>query len=393
MIRILTYQEHPRGKEIFDRYLYLAAYVLPFSPEDVLEDDVLEVDGETITAQNFLQKSGKKPRKRTKEYQNLLISYGFSSKPKPPQRQISRKDRFKQDRLLAAELIRSADYKLYNYLYDTGTGASGSSAMPRIRRENLRTLLTVKMDVLDAALEAIGTIGGDCGKLLTAEVFRYIPFSASNHVVKLLEAMDVNVCPYCNRLYTMTLTRDGEKSRPQFDHYKSKSLYPHFAISLMNLVPSCGLCNQGKGDRDEAVLYPYSDEMGLDAVFITKPETGVNYLTGNQDALDEFSVKLQVADSLSKELREKIRQSDEAFNLTALYNQHKDYILYLFWKKYVFSDEYLQMLLESFPEVFHSLQDVKSMIYLMDIEQPQWGRRSLAKLTHDIDLEMSVGAK
>ena len=230
MIRILTYQEHPRGKEIFDRYLYLAAYVLPFSPEDVLENDVLEVDGETITAQNFLQKSGKKPRKRTKEYQNLLINYGFSTKPKPPQRRLSRKDRMEQDQLLAAELIRSASCKLYNYLYETGAGASASAAVPRIRRKNLRTLLTVKMDVLDAALETIGTICGNCGKLLTTEVFRYTPFSASNHAVKLLAAMDVNVCPYCNRLYTMTLTSDGEKSRPQFDHYKSKSLYPYFSI-------------------------------------------------------------------------------------------------------------------------------------------------------------------
>ena len=393
MIRILTYQEHPRGKEIFDRYLYLAAYVLPFSPEDVLENDVLEVDGETITAQNFLQKSGKKPRKRTKEYQNLLISHGFSTKPKPPQRQLSQKDRLKQDQLLAAALIRSASCKLYDYLYETGAWAGASAAVPRIRRKNLRTLLTVKMDALDTALETIGTICGNCGKLLTTEVFRYTSFSTSNHAIKLLEAMDVNVCPYCNRLYTMTLTSDGGKSRPQFDHYKSKSLYPYFAISLMNLVPSCGLCNQSKGDRDEAVLYPYSDEMGLDAVFVTKPETGMSYLTGNQDALDEFSVELQVANSLPKEFREKIRQSDEAFNLTALYNQHKDYILYLFWKKHVFSDEYLQMLFELFPEVFHSLQDVKSMIYLMDIEQPQWGRRSLAKLTHDIDLEMSASAK
>ena len=157
----------------------------------------------------------------------------------------------------------------------------------------------------------------------------------------------------------------------------------------MNLIPSCGLCNQGKGDKEEPVLYPYSDEMGVAAVFLTKPETGLGYLTGNQEALDEFSVELKFTDGLSKDLTDRIRNSDELFKLTRLYNHHKDYILYLFWKNYVFSKKYLEELCEEFPEVFHSFEDAKSIMYLMDISQAQWGRRSLGKLTHDIDMEIS----
>lgn len=61
MIRILTYKEHPHGKAILDRYLYLAAYILPFSPEDVLCDNELEIQGMNITAVNFLQKSKPPP--------------------------------------------------------------------------------------------------------------------------------------------------------------------------------------------------------------------------------------------------------------------------------------------------------------------------------------------
>ena len=42
-----------------------------------------------------------------------------------------------------------------------------------------------------------------------------------------------------------------------------------------------------------------------------------------------------------------------------------------------------------FPEAFQSLEDVKSMMYLMDIAHEHWGRRSLSKLTHDIDMEIN----
>ena len=72
----------------------------------------------------------------------------------------------------------------------------------------------------------------------------------------------------------------------------------------------------------------------MDVVFHTKPETGLNYLTGSKVALAEFSVALDIVNgSLPEMLKNKIQNSDKAFNLTELYNKHKDYILYLYWKK------------------------------------------------------------
>lgn len=384
MIRILTHEEHPNGQAIFDRYLYLAAYVLPFSPEDVLQDDIVDIDGQKIFAWNFKAKSGKVPRRRNDKYKSLLKTYKVAGSDSSIQQ------RYWEDQLLAAKLIWYADCDLYDYLYQVNNRGIEPVSPPPMRRENLRELLTVKMDLLSAELKNIGKINKTYSKLLQEEIFRYETFSQNKHAVKMLESMDVNVCPYCNRLYTMTITKDGSKSRPQFDHYKSKSGYPYFAISLMNLVPSCGLCNQSKHDKEEAVLYPYSDEMGLDSVFRTSPETGLNYLTGNQGAIDEFSVVLDIVnDSLPDKLKQKILNSDDIFNLTELYNKHKDYILYLFWKNYIFTDEYLQELCKEFPEAFQSVQDAKSMIYLMDIDQKYWGRRSLGKLTHDIDMEIN----
>lgn len=383
MIRILTYKEHPRGKEILDRYLYLAAYILPFPPEDVLGTDTLEVDGKVITSRNFCQESGKRPRKRTQPYMSLLQDYNVVGGSVPSHA------KWDQDYLLAAKLIWYASSELYTYLYQVNDASVEPTEPPLIRRGNLRDLLTAKMDALPIELERIGNVVGAYSDLLQRNVFRYEAFSQNKHAVKMLEAMDVNVCPYCNRLYTMTLSGNSGKSRPQFDHYKNKSQYPYFAVSLMNLIPSCGLCNQSKHDRDEEVLYPYSDEMGMDVLFHTKPETGLNYLTGSKEALDEFSVTLDIMNSsLPETLKNKIQNSDKAFNLTELYNKHKDYILYLYWKNHVFTDEYLEELCEKFPDAFPSFEDAKSMVYLMDINQEHWGRRSLGKLTHDIDQEI-----
>ena len=114
MIKILSYQERPNGKEILDRYLYMAAYVLPFSPEDVLGDDVLEVDGQTYTAADFIERSGKRSRQRRQSYRDLLRAQGIPDAAGLPD------DKFEQDQLLAAKLIWDASAQLYGYLYQSG---------------------------------------------------------------------------------------------------------------------------------------------------------------------------------------------------------------------------------------------------------------------------------
>ena len=78
-------------------------------------------------------------------------------------------------------------------------------------------------------------------------------------------------CPYCNQAYAFTVVQQHDivkgktvKSlRPTLDHFLPKSRFPHLAISLNNLVPSCGICNSSlKGDIDfHAVqhLHPFRD--------------------------------------------------------------------------------------------------------------------------------------
>ena len=379
MIKIPTYKEHRKGKEIFDRYLYLMALILPFSPEDVLGEDVIEVDGEKIDKNNFLEKSEKKPRKRSAKYKSVLKNYRITNYAS------NKEERFAQDQLLAAKIVENASNDLYKYLYE-----KRNVVIPVINKKNLRILLTIKMDELIPVLENLPKIQiKACQNELLQYVFCYDKFSQHKKTVQLLMDMDVPVCPYCNRQYTFTVSGETGISRPQFDHYLPKSEYPYFAVSLLNLVPSCGLCNQSKSAKDEKVLYPYSDEMGEDVVFRTKMITGFNYLLGDKNAIDDFEVLLEpVNKELKEEFLEKLENSKKHFHLLELYNGHKDYILYLFRKNYVFSADYLELLCQQFPYMFSNKEDIKHLMYLMEIDKEHWGRNSLSKLTHDIDLEM-----
>lgn len=384
MIKIPTYKEHRKGKEIFDRYLYLMALILPFSHEDVLGEDVIEVDGEKIDKSNFLEKSEKKPRQRSAKYKRMLKRYRIYRST------LDKKELMEQDELLASRIVRRASEELYEYLYNEKVTSRYSKVIPTINRENLRMLLTIKMDELIPELENLPKIQKkkDQDNLLHY-VFCYDKFSQDKKILKLLMDMDVPVCPYCNRQYTFTFFGETGSSRPQLDHYLPKSEYPYFAVSLLNLVPSCGLCNQSKGAKDEKVLYPYSDEMGEDVVFRTKTLTGFNYLLGDKNAIDDFEVLLEpVNEEVEDEFLERLENSKKHFHLLELYNGHKDYILYLFWKNYVFSADYLELLCQQFPDMFSNKEDIKHLMYLMEIDKEHWGRNSLAKLTHDIDLEM-----
>lgn len=67
-------------------------------------------------------------------------------------------------------------------------------------------------------------------------------------------ATSIEVCPYCNHVLIGPKSKDKKDySTGQLDHFYCKELYPYLALTLSNLVPSCGGCNgtgKGKGQDD-----------------------------------------------------------------------------------------------------------------------------------------------
>lgn len=53
----------------------------------------------------------------------------------------------------------------------------------------------------------------------------------------LANELKVNICPYCNRQYTFTVTFNCRQvTRPEFDHFFSQELFPLLSLSLNTVL-------------------------------------------------------------------------------------------------------------------------------------------------------------
>ncbi|MGE6553985.1 hypothetical protein [Exiguobacterium artemiae] len=89
-----------------------------------------------------------------------------------------------------------------------------------------------------------------------SEVFlkAYDNFTKRNNVswnsYVFLKKLNQTVCPYCNANFIniiqskQFLSGSSSRGMADLDHFLPKSIFPIFAISLSNLVPSCIYCNQ-----------------------------------------------------------------------------------------------------------------------------------------------------
>lgn len=261
----------------------------------------------------------------------------------------------------------------------------------------------------------------DCCK----EIFQYQKFVANkNDAYWLLRTLDVRVCPYCNRIYTVTLPSKEElekdelfkATRSTFDHFYSQDKFPYLALSLFNLIPSCFSCNLNKRDLDRKIVYPYDEEFGKNAVFRVIPQKKYfdygdpfDYLHGESD---DFTIKfignggsslqsdILLKDRLSyiedTNLRERVQGTIEVFNLEELYEEHKTEIKDILKTRFYFSKEYVRaeicpmirkkMLAEGKEEVDLDVLEEMAMDFLFftRTKVEGWGKRPLSKLISDI---------
>ena len=267
--------------------------------------------------------------------------------------------------------------KLYNYLYCKNNV---------INRKNIETLLLADKHKLERFISDFGYFSDNDSKELTNRIFRYDTFSNRKIAYNILRLEKVSVCPYCNRQYIFTL--DNNSIRPQFDHYFPKSKFPYLALSIYNLIPCCGICNQAKQALDTyktPILYPFEEEFGDEARFKMDGDD-IKYLHGMANDFKLFIDKEKV----DKEKIEKIEKQSEVLHLYELYDKHKDYIKDIAWNYYINSKERIDEIMRKFPQLFATEEEVIATIYMNDIREENLGKRPLAKLTRDIYKELSI---
>lgn len=406
MIRIAPYYERHNKQEILEYHMNLVADVVPFRPEDVLGEDIPKASDSM---------SGE-PRVRTDAYVAFLKKHGSKYGIIP---NGNKKERRANDARLAEVLIFEYSEKLHNGLYGneinekykntiTDDGVVKDKAL-------LRELFTARLDhgqltgklkdifpcteSDEQASDSENEPDDETKTNLLKYVFRYDEYSKKKatdeerqekkhrDVYQLLSMLDVEVCPYCNRHFTSVVAFGKKRTRPQLDHYKCKKNYPYLALCINNLVPCCGVCNLIKHDDPTSVLYPYDEGMDDNSVF--RAECDINditsLLTGAGDATEKFKIKLKTKENISDgKYSKRINASIDFFALEELYQYHSDYVADLFFQRYIYTDDFFDATKIQFPGLFDSKEDVKHLVRLMDYSPDEWGKRPLAKLTHDI---------
>lgn len=387
MIKITPYykREETEQDAIRREYLRMVAASTPFRAKDILYDDP---DG--------LANCQEIPRERTRVVNGVVQDTAFArllhSKGVPDGTDTEGK--LDAEAELAERIVQEYSKRLYAFLYENGC----------VRRENLRKLLLLKLPNGQIPIGFRfdeGRIGSRNELKKSAEnlreyVFRYYDFSrlkqTDGHcgIHEFVAMLDVKVCPYCNRQFTTTVITKKRRVRPQLDHFRNKHDYPFLALSINNLIPTCGVCNLLKRDTDRDMIYPYDEDFEADdLVFRTTipEEHTVPALEGISISDQDFEIKLRCKEQdepTGKERRERIKASIKELCLNELYQSHRGYVSLLYRQRYIYTKLMAQDLVKQFKDVFKSEEEVEQAFVLMYTDYAHWGDRPLSKLTHDI---------
>lgn len=211
---------------------------------------------------------------------------------------------------------------------------------------------------------------------------------------ELAKKINVNVCPYCNRSYTFHLGNDFKKgTRFEYDHFLDKASYPYLALSFFNLVPSCHICNSNLKASNKfniiSNIHPYQEGFSSNIVFSIRPKN-IEFINGNNSA---YRIRFK-KELISKWNNDKVKcafKNIATFRLTELYNMHKDYVNEIIQKSIVYNDDHIKELYNKYNgTLFRSEDDVRRMVFGNYVNEDEYSKRPLSKLTADISRELGI---
>lgn len=200
----------------------------------------------------------------------------------------------------------------------------------------------------------------------------------------LAERIGHNTCTYCNRQYTFTVSGKNDQqriTRPAFDHWFPKSLFPLLSLNIYNLIPCCTVCNSGaKGNTIFHLgkyVHPYMQD-DSDPKFKFIPQVS------DRDT-DTWSVVL----SRNTKVNPEVDNTIKAFELDRIYDLHsnlevKDIIDFA----QAYNNTYLKDIFEKMKTDLgssgYSTDEIYRMLFGTELADSQYLDRPLSKLKHDI---------
>jgi hypothetical protein len=210
----------------------------------------------------------------------------------------------------------------------------------------------------------------------------------------LCKELNINVCPYCNKNYMVTISDiiNDIFTRPTLDHFFAKADYPFLALSLYNLIPSCHICNshikKSKPFHIDTHIHPYFDDFNE----IKKFSIDKKLLSlVNKD--DEFNIIFENKNGITTIEEIKADNHIKDFALKSLYNCHKDKVLELIDISRAYNEASFENLVNEFAkstQIFKDTNDVKRLILCHHVEDENIDKRPLNKLIKDISEELGI---
>lgn len=181
----------------------------------------------------------------------------------------------------------------------------------------------------------------------------------------LMEKLNVRVCPYCNRNYTIMVDEDTIKVRPEYDHFYPETFYPALILSFYNLVPSCLQCNHLKRVK-ELDVNPW---LGYNAG--NRPTFKVDISTGDFPAVPNILIENE-------------NKNTEKLGIRELYNEHKDYVIEILNKIQAYNPVTYGAIRKDFQGIVHTEGELERMVWGNYTQGEDAEKRPFAKLTADV---------
>ncbi|WP_428327918.1 hypothetical protein [Mucilaginibacter sp.] len=264
----------------------------------------------------------------------------------------------------AGEIIRAepGDLLIYQELFD---GIIAPDLMESMQHQQLRD------DVLDA--------------------LRYKHWRKVFYPVY-FEKIGIKSCVYCNAQATLAIKRRKKKlsdkdeiqAKFQVDHYLPKKVYPCFSISLHNLYPVCGNCNNVKGTHK--VDFNLYEELPTRSSFNFSLRKGsqAEYLLTRK--LEDIHICL---DSPASDESKGFVNYSKLFELEGIYNQQKDVAEELILKAEVYTAAYKNTLASKFPGIF-TTEIIDRLLTGNYTNEVDMHKRPLAKFVRDISIDVGL---
>lgn len=241
--------------------------------------------------------------------------------------------------------LKSKDKFLYSDCLQEALSRNNSNNIGAVQTQSTkityRVLKLLIKIIFDKANEML--LASEKKRNGTTVDIKYTDYSllSDNKRHDLIDSLGIKTCPYCNRQYITSWTDNkNDKTTADLDHFYPKSLFPLFALSAFNFIPSCHVCNSlMKGEHYYETIYPYKDsaesEIGFD-IRLTEgePKEIVDIWLGKGKAsYPDIKKKcdLEIINTCMDKNKKKLIDNEiDLFRLKELYKNHLDEAINVF---------------------------------------------------------------